>query len=70
MPYYLSRADNVRKIRDREQRTDNGNYSFANRTIRNWKRLPAEALATFHCKPKYFRKRVTEAIINGVKRKE
>jgi hypothetical protein len=65
----LSRADNVRKIRDRKQRTDIGNYSFANRTIKNWKQLPAEALATFPCKPKIFRNRVKKAIINGVKSK-
>ena len=41
-PYYLSRVDHVRKIRDRKQRTDVGKYSFVNRTIKNWNRLPAE----------------------------
>jgi hypothetical protein len=34
-PYYLSRVDHVRKIRDRKQRTDIGKYSFVNRTIKN-----------------------------------
>jgi len=38
-PYYLSRVDLVRKIRDRKQRTGIGKYSFVNRTIRNWKQL-------------------------------
>ena len=66
-PYYLSRVDRVRKIRDRKQRTDIGKYSFVNRTIENGNQLPAEALVTFHCKPKIFRKIVRKAIINGVK---
>ena len=51
---YLSRVDHVRKIRDRKQRTDIGKYFFVNRTIRSWNQL--EALGTFHCKPKIFRK--------------
>ena len=42
--YCLSRVDHVRKIRDRKQRKDIGNYSFVNRTIKNWNQLPAEAL--------------------------
>jgi len=54
--YYLSKVDHVRKIRDRKQRTDIGLYSFVNRTTKNWNQLPAEALVTFHCKPKIFRK--------------
>jgi hypothetical protein len=63
----LSRVDHVRKIRDRKQKTDIGKYSFVNRTITNWKQLAAEALGTFSCKPKSFRKKVRRAIINGVK---
>ena len=66
-PYYLSRVDHVRKIKDRKQRTDIGKYSFVNRTIKNWNQLPAEALETFPCKPKIFRNRVRKAIIIGVK---
>jgi len=66
-PYYLSRVDHVRKIRDRKQRTDIGKYSFVNRTIKNWNQLPAGTLRTFSCKPKIFRNRVRKAIINGVK---
>ena len=66
-PYYLSRIDRVRKIRDRKQRMDIRKYSFVNRTITTWKKLPAEALGTFSCKPEIFRKRVRKAVINGVK---
>jgi len=68
-PNYLSRVDYVRKIRDRKQRTDIGKYLFVNGTIKNWNQLPAEALGTFPCKPKTFRKRVIKALINGVKGK-
>jgi hypothetical protein len=53
-PYYMSRADHVRKIRDRKQRMDIGKYSFVNRTITYWNQLPVEALVTFLCKPKIF----------------
>jgi len=64
----LRRVDNVQKIRDRKQRrTDIGKYSFVNRTIKNWKQLPAEALGTFPCKPKNFRKRVRKAVISRMK---
>jgi len=62
----LSRVDHVRKIRDREQRTNIGKYSFVNRTIKNWDQLPAEALGTFPRKPKIFGNRVRKAIVNGV----
>jgi len=67
LPYYLSRVDHVRKIRDRKQRRDIGKYSFANATIKKWNQLHAEALGTFPSKPKSFRKRFKKAIINGVK---
>jgi hypothetical protein len=43
-PYYLSRVDHVRKVRDRKQRTDIGKNSFVSRTIKNWNQLSAEAL--------------------------
>jgi len=69
-PYYLSKFDQVQKIRDRKQRTDIGKYSFVNRTIKNWNQLPAEAFGTFPCKTKIFRNRVRKGIINEVKRKE
>jgi len=63
-PYYLSRVEHVRKIRDRRQRKDIGKYSFVNKTIKNWSQLPAEVLGTFPCKPKIFRHRVRKANIN------
>ena len=63
----MSRVDHVRKIRDIKQRMDIRKYSFVNRTVKNWNQLPAEALGTFPFKPKIFRKRVSKAIINGMK---
>jgi len=44
-----------------------GSIPFVNRTIKNWNKLPAEALGTFLSKPKIFRKRVRKAIINRMK---
>jgi len=66
-PYYLSRVDHVRKIRDRKQRTYIGKYSFVNRTIKNWNQLPAEVLGTFPCKATTFRNSVRKVIMNEVK---
>jgi hypothetical protein len=66
-PYCLRRVDNVQKIRDRKQRVDIGKYFFVNRTIKNWKQLPAEALWTFPYKPKIFRKRVRKAVRSRMK---
>jgi len=66
-PYYLSKVDHVRKIRDRKQRMDIRKYSFVKRNIKNWNQLPAEALGTFPRKPKIFSNRVRKTIINGVK---
>jgi hypothetical protein len=61
-PNYLSRVDHERKIRKKRQRTDIGKYSFENRTIRLWNRLPADILGTLPCKPNTFRKRVRKVI--------
>ena len=60
--YCLSRVDHVLKIRETKQRMDIGKYSFVNRTVKNWNRLPAETLGTFLCKPKIFRNRVRKGI--------
>jgi hypothetical protein len=60
----------VWQIRDRKQRKDIGKYSFVNRTIKNWNQLPAEALGTFSCKSRFFRKTVGKAVISGMNRKE
>jgi len=38
-------------------KTDIGKFFFVNKTIENWNQLPAEALGSFPCKPKIFRKR-------------
>jgi len=61
-PNDLSRIDHERKIRNRKQRTDIGKYSFFNRTIRLWNRLPADLLGTLPCKISAFRKRVRRVI--------
>jgi hypothetical protein len=61
-PNYLSGIDHDWKIRNRRQRADIGKYSFVNRTIRLWNRLPAEILGTLPCKPSAFRKRVRKVI--------
>jgi hypothetical protein len=61
-PHYLSRVDHHRKIKNRKQRTDIGEFSFVNRTIQLWNKLPADTLGTFLCKPSIFRKRVREVI--------
>ena len=61
-PNYRSRVDHERKIRNRRQRTDTGKYSFVNKTIRLWNRVPAEILRTLPCKPNAFRKRVRKEI--------
>jgi hypothetical protein len=49
-PHYLGRVDHKREIRSRRQRTDVGKYSFVNRTIQHWNRLPAALLDTLLCK--------------------
>jgi hypothetical protein len=56
--------DHNRKIKSRRQRTDIGKYSFVNRTIINWSRLPADLLASFPSKLKTFRKRVKKVVTN------
>ena len=61
-PSYLSRIDHDWKIRNRRQRTNIRKYSFVNRTIRLWNRLPAEILGTLPCKTSAFRKRVRKVI--------
>jgi len=66
-PYYLSRDEDDRKIRVREQRTDIGKNSFVNRTTKLQNQLPADTLATFSCISYIFRKRVKKVIIHEVK---
>jgi hypothetical protein len=52
-PYYRSRVDHCWKIR-----TDVGKFSFVNRTIADWNRLPEGATGTSLVKTHVFRKRV------------
>jgi hypothetical protein len=66
-PSYLSRVDHYQKIRARKQRMDIEKYSFVNRTITDWNKLPAEALGTSPCKPHIFRKRVRKVMNSEVK---
>jgi len=47
---YLSRVDYEKKIRNRRQRADIRKYSFVNRTIQDWRQLPADVLGTLPCK--------------------
>jgi len=54
------------KFRNRRQRTDIGKYSFVNRTIQLWNKLPMNALGNFPFKPNTFRKRV-RIVISEVK---
>ena len=65
-PYYLSRVDHVRKIRDSRQRKHIMNYSFENRTIKNWNQLPAVVLGTFPCKSKFLERELGK-LVNRVK---
>ena len=61
-PHYLSRSDNILKIRNRRQRTDIGKYSFVNRTIEHWNQLPAEVLEPLPCNSTTFRKGIRKVI--------
>jgi len=55
---YLSSVDHYWKIRARKQRTDIGKYSFVNRSITDWNKLPEGATGTFHSKTYIFKMRV------------
>ena len=66
-PCYWSRDDHDCKIRARKQRTRIGKYCFANRTVKLWSQLTAEALVTFPCKSYIYRKRVRNVIISEEK---
>jgi len=57
-PCYVIMDDHDRKIKTRKQGTDIGKYSFVNRTIKSWNKLPSGLLASFACKLNTFRKRV------------
>ena len=57
-PSYLSNVDHYWKIRDRKQRTDIGKYSFVDRTITDWNKLPEGAIGTSQGKTHIFKTRV------------
>ena len=57
-PSYLSRVDHYWKIRARKQRTDIGKYSFMNRSITDWNKLPVGAIGTSIGKTYIFKTRV------------
>jgi len=59
---YKGRVDHDWKIRNRRERRNIGKYSFVNRTIQLWNKLPTNALGTFLSKPSTFRKRVRKVI--------
>jgi hypothetical protein len=63
-PCYPSREDHNWEIRTRKQSTDIGKYSFVNRTIINWRKLPADLPASFPCNLNNFRKRVKKVVTN------
>jgi len=57
-PSCLSRVDHYWKIRARKQITVIGKYSFVNRSIFDWNRLPEGAIGTSHGKMHIFKTRV------------
>ena len=61
-PYYLSKFDHDWKIRKSKHRKDIRKYSFVNRTIQLWNKLPMNDLGTFSSKLSNFRKRVGRVI--------
>jgi len=59
-PSYLSRVDYYWKIRARKQRIDIGKYSFLNRSITDWNKLPEGAKGTYKGNTHIFKTRVRE----------
>jgi hypothetical protein len=45
--HHLRRDDHYWQIRARKQRTDVGKYSFVNRTIADWNRLPETVIGFY-----------------------
>jgi hypothetical protein len=63
-PSYLSRVHHNRKIGLESKEQIIGKYSFINRTITNWNKLPADLLESFLCNLKNFRKWVKKVVTN------
>jgi hypothetical protein len=55
---YRNRVDHCWKIRSRKIRTDVGKFSYVNRTIAEWNRLPEGVTGTSLVKTHVFRKKV------------
>ncbi len=61
-PTYFSRGDHKHKIQFRPQRTDVGKFSFTNRSITDWNKLPATALEPFPLGLQRFKSKLTNDI--------
>ena len=61
VPIYLNRVDHNWKIKARNQIRDIGNYSFVNRPITDWNRLPEGAIGTSNGKTHILQTRVRKA---------
>jgi hypothetical protein len=59
-PCYMSRGDHSRKIRASKVKTDVWKFSFVNRTIADWNRLPERTIGISPLKTHIFRRRVRE----------
>jgi len=57
-PSYLSRVNHNWKIKARKQRTDIGKYSFVNRSITDWNKLPEGVIGASNDKTHIFKMRV------------
>jgi hypothetical protein len=68
-PSYLSRIDLYWKIRARKQRRDTGKYSFVNRSITEWNKLPKGATGSSHGKTRIFKTRVRKVKTSEGKRR-
>jgi len=55
----FSRIDLYWKTRARKQRTDMRKYSFVNRSITDWNRLPEDTIETSQGKTRIFKTRIT-----------
>jgi hypothetical protein len=59
-PSYLSKVNHYWKMRARKQITSIGKYSFVNRTITDWNKLPEGAIGTSRGKMHIFKTKVRE----------
>jgi len=66
-PSYLSRVNHYWKIRARKQRTDIGKYSFVNKSITDWNKLPEGAIGTYNGKTHIFKTRIGKVKTSEVK---